>query len=336
MRVRLLLLSLFATTLMGAERPRLLVLTDIGGDPDDQQSLVRLMVYANEFEVEGFVATSAGVPGQLKEAAIRPDLIRETVEAYGEVLPNLKKHATGWPEADDLLARIKSGNPHRGLDHIGEGHDTEGSRWIVERVDAGSPERPLNISVWGGQTDLAQALWHVRNHRGREGLAEFVRRFRVYDIDDQDKIADWMRQEFPGMFYILSKAPAGHDGREGTFRGMYLGGDETLTSREWIEEHVRSTGPLGRLYPTDTWTAPNPYGCLKEGDTPAWFFFLQRGGNTPENPTTPGWGGEYTMAADGWYRDLLARPGFDPRDTVSRWRGDFQEDFARRMRWCAQ
>jgi hypothetical protein len=34
-----------------AERPRLAVLTDIGGDPDDQQSLVRLMVYANESQI---------------------------------------------------------------------------------------------------------------------------------------------------------------------------------------------------------------------------------------------------------------------------------------------
>ena len=36
----------------GADRPRLAILTDIGGDPDDQQSMIRLMVYANEFEIE--------------------------------------------------------------------------------------------------------------------------------------------------------------------------------------------------------------------------------------------------------------------------------------------
>ena len=35
--------------------PRLLVLTDIGDDPDDEQSLVRLLVYANKFDIEGFV-----------------------------------------------------------------------------------------------------------------------------------------------------------------------------------------------------------------------------------------------------------------------------------------
>ena len=55
------------------DRPRLFVLTDIGGDPDDQQSLVRLMVYANEFQIEGLVASAAGTPGELKQAITRPD-----------------------------------------------------------------------------------------------------------------------------------------------------------------------------------------------------------------------------------------------------------------------
>ncbi len=315
-----------------AERPRLCILTDIGGDPDDQQSLVRLMVYANEFEIEGLIATASGTPGELKEAITRPDLIREIVAAYGQVRENLANHADGWPKADELLGRIKSGNLHRGRDHIGDGNDTEGSRWLVERIDAGSPDHPLNIAIWGGQTDLAQALWRVKHDRDAAGFAEFARRFRVFDIADQDGIADWMRGEFPGLNYILAKAPPGRDRREGTFRGMYLGGDESLTSREWIEANVRSKGPLGALYPTKTWTAPNPHGCLKEGDTPSWFFFLPLGGNDPNDPSKPGWGGQYEKSPDGWWRDISSP---DPRAAISRHRPAFQADFARRMAWCA-
>ena len=82
------------------ERPRLVVLTDIGGDPDDQQSMIRLMVYANEFVIEGLVATASGTPGELKTAVTRPDLIREIVLAYGEVRTNLARHARGWREHD--------------------------------------------------------------------------------------------------------------------------------------------------------------------------------------------------------------------------------------------
>ena len=103
----------------------------------------------------------------------------------------------------------------------------------------------MNITIWGGQTDLAQALWRVKQDRGTAGLAAFVRKLRVYDIGDQDRIADWMRAEFPGMHYILAKAPAGRDFRDAVYRGMYLTGDASLTSRAWIDEHVRSRGPLG-------------------------------------------------------------------------------------------
>jgi hypothetical protein len=317
-----------------AERPRLAVLTDIGGDPDDQQSLVRLMAYANEFEIEALIATASGTRGELKEAVTRPDLIRETIAAYGKVRPNLLRHAAGWPTTEQLLAVVKSGNPRRERAHIGDGHDTDGSRFLIERIDAGTAERPLNISIWGGQTDFAQALWRVKHDRGAAGLAEFVRRFRVYDINDQDGLVAWMRTEFPGMHYILANAPAGRDKREGTYRGMYLTGDESLTSREWIEQHIRRTGPLGALYPVKTWTAPNKHSCLKEGDTPAWLFFLPLGGNDPRDPSKPGWGGQFQREPDGWWRDRPAKDGFDPRTTVSRWRPDFQRDFAKRMAWC--
>lgn len=323
-------------SMYAADRPRLLVLTDIGGDPDDTQSMIRLMVYSNEFEIEGLVASAAGTPGELKTAITKPELIREIVTAYGKVRPNLAKHGDGWPSADALLSVIKSGNPQRGRNHIGASHDTEGSRWIIQRIDAGSPERPLNIAIWGGQTDLAQALWRVKNDRGGAGFAAFVQCFHVYDIGDQDKIADWIEATFPGMFYILGRPPAGADRRQATYRGMYLGGDESLTSREWVDQHVRTKGALGELYPVKTWTAPNPHGCMKEGDTPSWFFFLPRGGNDPRDPTKPGWGGQFRKTPDGWYRDVLIEDGKNPRDTVNRWRPDFQADFARRMAWCLE
>ena len=128
---------------------------------------------------------------------------------------------------------------------------------VADRLDS----RPVNITIWGGQTDLAQALWRVREDRGEDGLRQFIAKIRIYDIADQDKIADWILQEFPGLFYVLSKSRSGKDKREAAFRGMYLQGDESLTSRDWIETHARKNhGPLGALYPTRTWTAPNPLG----------------------------------------------------------------------------
>src|SRR5438067_7604786 len=104
-------IALLFSSVAAAEKPRLLVLTDIGGDPDDQQSMIRLMVHANEFDIEGLIASAAGIPGELKKETVKPELIREIVEAYGKVQPNLVKHHPDFPGAKKLLACIKSGNP---------------------------------------------------------------------------------------------------------------------------------------------------------------------------------------------------------------------------------
>src|SRR4051794_20001387 len=101
MMTRLLLTSaLLASGTPGApaagdgERPRLLVLTDISSldvgvaEPDDGQSMIRLMLYTDEFDVEGLVATSNLEHGQVA----RPELIRRVVDAYERVRPSLLRH----------------------------------------------------------------------------------------------------------------------------------------------------------------------------------------------------------------------------------------------------
>jgi hypothetical protein len=220
---------LFSPAAADEARSRLLVLTDIGGDPDDQQSMVRLMLYANEFEIEGLIASASGTPGELKEAVTKPQLIREIVDAYGQLRDNLALHAAGYSTADWLRARIKSGNPQRGLDAIGERRDTEGSRWIIAAVDREDP-RPLNITIWGGQTELAQALWRVRAERGDVGLKQFIDRIRIYDIGNQDGIVEWIWAEFPGLFYVLAQAAKGRDKREAYF----VQAARRLECRDWL------------------------------------------------------------------------------------------------------
>jgi hypothetical protein len=322
----------------GAEKPRLVVLTDIGGDPDDQQSMIRLMHYANEFDIEGLIASAAGTPGELKTDTVRPELIREIVAAYGKVRPNLLLHRPDYPDAKHLLDRVKAGNPRRGVTSLGAGHDTDGSRWVTAVVDRDDP-RPVNVTVWGGPTDLAQALWRARNDRTPEQLRAFVGKLRVYAIGHQDDTGPWINENFPDLFYVLAMAPPRRDKREGAYRGMYLGGDESLTSRPWVDANVRTgRGPLGALYPTNTWTAPNPHATLKEGDTPSWFYFLPTGLGDPAHPEWGGWGGRFRHEKAGLYRDAADTVGgvTDARSTVWRWRPAFQADFAARALWCVK
>ena len=52
------------------EKIRVFVLTDIENEPDDAQSLVRFLVYSNQWDVEGLVATTS-VHQQNKTAAAK-------------------------------------------------------------------------------------------------------------------------------------------------------------------------------------------------------------------------------------------------------------------------
>jgi hypothetical protein len=327
---------LFLSTATAADKARLLVLTDIGEDPDDQQSMIRLMVHANEFDIEGLIATAVN-PSDDPKKVVRPELIHEIVEAYSKVRSNLVRHHPDFPEAKKLLDCVKSGNPKRGMESVGDGKDTDGSNWIIKATDR-DDKRPLNIVIWGAPTDLAQALWKVRDER-KHDEAKFLGKLRVYSIGHQDNTGPWIVREFPDLFYILSKAPAGRDMREGGYRGMYLGGDESLTSREWVDRHVRKDhGPLGALYPTSTWTAPNPHSTLKEGDTPSWFYFLPIGLSDPAYPDWGCWGGRFKKVTDKHFQDDrdTVKNVTEARANVYRWRPAFQNEFAARMDWCVK
>ena len=98
----------------------------------------------------------------------------------------------------------------------------------------------------------------------------------------------------------------------------------------------RNHGPLGVLYPPQTWTSPNPHSAIKEGDTPSWFYFLPHGLNDPEHPEWGGWGGRFERDSGGIYRDARDHVGelTDARATVWRWRPAFQAEFQARLNWC--
>ncbi|HHW09813.1 MAG TPA: DUF1593 domain-containing protein [Firmicutes bacterium] len=332
-----------------SRKPRLVVLTDIGGDPDDQQSLIRLLTYANEFTIEGIIPELWSGNEHARrgiDAESQMQLVREIISAYGEVQANLARHAAGYPDAGYLNSCLKrgmvnvptslEGDPGPAEKVIGEGKDTEGSDWIIAVVDREDP-RPVNVAVWGGPADLAQALWRVRRDRSQAELERFLAKIRVHTIGDQDATGPWIRRHFPALFYILNMSRSGKK-LSSCYRGMYLGGDETLTSAEWVKENIaQEHGPLGRLYPLQTWTAPNPHGCLKEGDTPSWFYFLENGLNVPGRPDWGGWGGRFTKNGS-FFQDALDTEAGETshRATVFRWRAAFQNDFAARMDWCVK
>ncbi len=325
------------------ERPRLIVLTDIGSltagvaEPDDGQSMIRLMLYTNDFDIEGLIATSNLGHGQ----RVRPDLIRRVVDAYDAARPNLRRHDDRYPPASRLAEAIRPGQPIAGPkvpveQSIGEGKDTEGSDWIIEVVDRNDP-RPVWVLIWGGSADLAQALWRVRQDRSPEDLDRFVAKLRVHSIGDQDSTGPWIRDEFPGLFTVTQQR---------AYRGMYRGGDTALVSSEWVKAHIHGHGPLGDLYPDynggDIWSGTlGRVRGIKEGDTPSFLSLIPNGLSDPGRPWLGSWGGRFEgedrRLADVPDADLETSGDPDPRmSSVYRWRPAFQADFQARLDWCVE
>ena len=86
------------------ERQRVVVMTDIANEPDDQMSMVRFLVYANRFDVEGLIATTS----TWMKNKVRPDVIRTLVDAYAQVRPNLLKHQAGLPDRRRRFGTLSS------------------------------------------------------------------------------------------------------------------------------------------------------------------------------------------------------------------------------------
>src|SRR5262249_17601956 len=140
-----------------ATKNRVIILTDIGADPDDTMSLVRLLTYSNLIDIRGLVATTS----TFQKNRIEPESIQRVLDAYRRAWPNLIKHKPGYPSYELLRAKLKKGLPFYGMEGVGEGKDSEGSDLIVSELKS-SDGRPLWISVWGGPAVLAQALWRIR------------------------------------------------------------------------------------------------------------------------------------------------------------------------------
>lgn len=347
-------LWLFTTSEINAQKRRVLVLTDIEADPDDAQSLVRFLTYANQWDVEGLIATTS--IHQKNWAAV--ESIHAIVEAYGKVQPNLLKHESGYPTAPFLKTKIKKGLEKYGMEGVGEGKDSEGSDWIIKVLEANDP-RPVWVCVWGGSNCLAQALWKIQKTRSAEQAEKLYKKLRVYTISDQDDSNPWIRKTFPGIFFVVSP---GYTYQNATWRGINAkaeGFNNEVFSNQWLTENIQQGhSVLGTMYPDVA------YGM--EGDTPTFLGLIPNGLNEPERPDFGGWGGRYalyiptfeapkpnpylkdppkeepetrpiwTNANDSLFSTIDKKSHVGTMETILRWREDFQHDFAARMDWTTK
>ncbi|MBQ8990436.1 MAG: DUF1593 domain-containing protein [Prevotella sp.] len=347
------LLLLLALPMMGwaAEqtlKPRLVVCTDIAPadvEPDDMESMVRLMAYADLFEVEALI-TSVGwnCDPYPKEWA---EYLQRVIEAYRKDVPKLMKRSGQttflpiseeeksqfigyWPSADYMKSRAVMGSERGGIKVIGEGNDSPGSELLIRLADEDDP-RPIYVAAWGGANTLAQAIWCVKQTRSAEELKRFVRKFRLYTITDQDMQYNmrmdraysshmWLRKEFKDDLQFIWD--------EGTWQEQC-----DLGKRNWQlhKDHIQGKGNLGKEYPDYKWGV--------EGDTPSFLYVIPNGLNDPEDPHQAGWAGYHerglcadslTTAWTSWQEPVLGiSVGYKKR-----FYPDEINDFMARMQWA--
>ena len=350
---KLTLLLLLALPMMGwateqTLKPRLVVCTDIAPadvEPDDMESMVRLMAYADLFEVEALI-TSVGwnCDPYPKEWA---EYLQRVIEAYRKDVPKLMKRSGQttflpiseeekrqfigyWPSADYIKSRAVMGSERGGIKVIGEGNDSPGSELLIRLADEDDP-RPIYVAAWGGANTLAQAIWRVKQTRSAEELNQFVRKFRLYTITDQDMQYNmrmdraysshmWLRKEFKDNLQFIWD--------EGTWQEQC-----DLGKRNWQlhKDHIQGKGNLGKEYPDYKWGV--------EGDTPSFLYVMPNGLNDPEDPHQTGWAGYHerglcadslTTAWTSWQEPVLSiSVGYKRRfypDEIS--------DFMARMQWA--
>ncbi len=343
------------------QKNRVIILSDIGADPDDSESMVRLLLYSNEIDIDGLIATTSC----WQKTVTHPEYIKSIVEAYGKVQPNLIKHQSGFPSEKSLLIKVSHGIEEYGMSGVGEGKDSPGSKLILKALEE-KDVRPLWICVWGGVNTLAQALYDIKKTKTEAEQSKLISKLRVYTISDQDDSGVWIRKNFPDLFYIVSPGDDYGSATWSAINSFIKGINNQVISNSWILKNIQQGhGPLGAVYPDVA------YGM--EGDTPSFLNLIPNGLSYPEHPEWGGWGGRYelykpkfdslkrgnsgvpivpetrpiwTDAIDDYIPYISNEYGRTVRAdslafksnkaTMWRWRDDFQNDFAARISWCTE
>ncbi len=309
-------------------RIRLIIETDAGGDPDDEQSLVRFLLYANEWDIEGIIANR---PVTRRPENRNPEdsglaIVRRLLDAYGQCRPNLVQHDARYPTKEFLRQRTVAGY-----------NDTNDAvNLIIAAVDKEDP-RPLWYSDWGTDNgaavnNLKRALDRILRERGPEGYARFKSKLRLSSANKFGDHTTTIASPFPIWVNTLEPPVEGK---------RWYHRFSALTSRaggfDIGRDILTGHGPLGELYPTNT----THWG--KEGDTMTFLYLVPTGMNDPDEPSWGSWAGRYGLNESFpgkryyWASPTDTWNGTTHRDnTLARWAADLQNDFRARLDWCVK
>jgi hypothetical protein len=294
---------------------------------DDMNSVVHLLLYANDIDIEGIVLSSsifhyAGEP----EKGIEPfrwaggGWMWEYIDAYEKVYPNLIQHDSGYPTPDYLRSVICIGNV-KTTGCMDE--DTDGSE-LIRKAIFKDDLRPLWLLAGGGTNTISRALKHIENEYRDSSRWDAIYRYvcakvRIYMIVTQDKTYEqYLSKVWPDIRMIHLTNLMGI---------AFFFNDKVCTPRvlqmmkgSWIKPNLLDKGPLlahyntwadGHVYPGEqdrSQFGSNPallggnwwgkedrekYDMISEGDSPSFLYLIDTGLRSIEHPDYGGWGGRF-------------------------------------------
>lgn len=306
-----------------APRPRVIVTTD--GEIDDRDSMIRFLLYANEFDVEALIYNSSRFHW-LGNAWSGTEWISDEIDMYSRVYPFLRQHADNYPTAEFLRSRTYVGN----ITNVSEmEQDTPGADRIVSVLLDERPG-PVFLQAWGGTNTIAKALSTIQKQHP-EQVDRVSQKAVVFIILDQDDTfrkyiePNWPKLQVLGSFRQFGVLAFG-------WRNQIPPAYRPFFERPWLEGHISNGhGVLAGAYQSQD-------GAFRsEGDSPSFMHQIDVGLRSLEHPSYGGWGGRFVEEKPGqthvWKDAADDGNGGKP---IWRWAEAFQNDFAARADWCVK
>ena len=350
-----------ASSQTSSSKTRVIVTSD--AEIDDQCSLVRFLLYANEWDIEAIVTSSPQYDWHGHKWA-GDDWAERFLDAYEAVHPNLLKHDSHFRTADYLRQRTVTGNVKT------EGEMTEispGSQLIAKALLDETDDRPVWVQAWGGTNTIARALKTIEEEHP-DRMADVGKKLRLFLIWEQDSTyQDYIRKhwgkyniptiisdQFIAIFYYWKKYLPKHE--------------QSYLVESWVRPNIlENHGSLCALYQAHTKGDQgfDEGDFRSEGDSPAFLHTIPTGLRSTESPGWGGWGGRYTNVRENTWLDPVTEPGYQypegrwygdtawgrvrlksdiPNDQeltkylkpIWRWTEAMQNDFAARADWCVE
>lgn len=262
---------LYAQTSNLQERQRVVVTCD--PELDDNNSLIRFLLYSCDLQVEGLVYASSGfhwkgdgkgtkwfVPGREYARfglhlcpceswrwAKNEHFIHNAVDAYAKVYPNLKVHNTNYPTPDELRSKIRYGN----IEFDGDiSKDSPGSDLIKTLMLDNKPGK-LFITAWGGQSTIARALKSIQDQYENTTEWEQIKKKISRKVvllpsgDQDDTYATYIKPNWPDIEYREFRGGPNY-GYGAQLRAKL--GDSIYMTSSWMKKNITNLGPLGAIY----------------------------------------------------------------------------------------